>query len=517
MFANSTLTDRIVSSLKERDILVKVDAIESALDDPSTGQSTAEWVSKHLESDTLLSREELTLYTKLESSGALQAILLDPDLGATRPFLEDDIRTAIAALETSTAAVKKQTQTLSAQCEKIRSHLRRQESLDQDRTRDIARLRKKHEAERQNTTVTANELSDELEASFRTATDQTGAENRRILSLLSTRLKQDDKTLASLEESAAGIKSTGNNASTVKRAAHLSAMLADHTSEEIHYRLDRLYLEAVQESSPAPHNLTTMNVSITALEEELGSLYSEIEILAEMTTKQRFHEPILREIHNEHNQLHAASQQKMEQMLDILIGMTLSKRAFKSQIADRESSCELMEQFAILYQNEVTSQLVAQPPSRRESLRRRSLQAGVFLAATRHPDSIPEQPILENLLRRIGLSSGSVLRPRAEDGGAHELHEKRAYMVEALVNLGAVADSPITAHLTPSDNTSSLLASSLLANSNFETSLRDSGQEEALLSLEAELASLQKGVQGLDLEVLHRRNQTQDRLLERWG
>lgn len=204
-------------------------------------------------------------------------------------------------------------------------------------------------------------------------------------------------------------------------------------------------------------------------------------------------------------------------MLDILIGMTLSKQVLKSQIADRESSCELMEQFATLYQKEVTSHLVAQPPSRRESLRRRSLQAGVFLAATRHPDSVPEQPILENLLRRIGVSSGSVLRPRAEDGGAHGLHEKRAYMAETLVNLGRVVDSPITAHLTPSDNTSSLLASSLLADSNFETSLRDPGQEKALLSLEVELASLQKGVQGLNIEVLHRRDQTLDRLLERWG
>lgn len=102
----------------------------------------------------MVGREKLILetrYTKLENSGALQPILREPNLNATRPFLEDDIRNAIKSLEASTAAVQKQSATLSYQCDSLKKQLRRQESLDQDRTRDIARLRKKHEAGRQNT------------------------------------------------------------------------------------------------------------------------------------------------------------------------------------------------------------------------------------------------------------------------------------------------------------------------------------------------------------------------------
>jgi hypothetical protein len=57
-----TLTDEILATLKERDLLTKRDVIESALTDPATGQSTEEWVSKHLNKSTLLSREELVLY-----------------------------------------------------------------------------------------------------------------------------------------------------------------------------------------------------------------------------------------------------------------------------------------------------------------------------------------------------------------------------------------------------------------------------------------------------------------------
>jgi hypothetical protein len=56
------LTDEILTTLKERDLLTKRDVIESALTDGSTGEKTEEWVSKHLNPNTLLSREELVLY-----------------------------------------------------------------------------------------------------------------------------------------------------------------------------------------------------------------------------------------------------------------------------------------------------------------------------------------------------------------------------------------------------------------------------------------------------------------------
>lgn len=88
-------------------------------------------------------------------------------------------------------------------------------------------------------------------------------------------------------------------------------MLADSTAEEIRYRLDRLYLEAIQSNGQGT-NAKVEDDALVALEEELESLYPEIEILAEISTKQQFYEPILREIHNEHSQLRADSQQKLE-------------------------------------------------------------------------------------------------------------------------------------------------------------------------------------------------------------
>jgi hypothetical protein len=54
-----TLTDSILSILKERNILAKRDAIEFAFDGAS---GDSEWAVKHLRPDTLLSKEELALY-----------------------------------------------------------------------------------------------------------------------------------------------------------------------------------------------------------------------------------------------------------------------------------------------------------------------------------------------------------------------------------------------------------------------------------------------------------------------
>lgn len=198
--------------------------------------------------------------------------------------------------------------------------------------------------------------------------------------------------------------------------------------------------------------------------------------------------------------------------------MTTSKQTLTQHLHDRESSCELLEQLATLYQTEVGNPLITQPPSRRESLRRRSMQASLLLAPPRtNPSPIPEQPALESLLRRIGVPPESVIRPRAEDGGAQGLHEKRIQLSETLRALGMAVDVPLITQLAPADSALRLLGSGLHANSQYEVSLRDAELEGALAGLEGELGELQRGVRGLDLDVLHRRDKTRDRFLERWS
>lgn len=120
-----------------------------------------------------------------------------------------------------------------------------------------------------------------------------------------------------MESTISETKSSGNDASTVKRATYLSEALAEYNAREIHYRLDRLYLEGIQDED-VNHSQGTGNETVDSLEDELESLYPEIEILAQMATKQQFLEPILREIHEQHSHLRAASQLKLEHVCYVL-------------------------------------------------------------------------------------------------------------------------------------------------------------------------------------------------------
>lgn len=196
--------------------------------------------------------------------------------------------------------------------------------------------------------------------------------------------------------------------------------------------------------------------------------------------------------------------------------MTLEKQALTKHLDGRASSCGVLGQLAQLYQEEAGMIPDSQPPSRRESLRRRSMQPGTLLAAQK-VEGVAKQPALENLLRRVGVAPEPVLRSCLKGGGAHELFEKRIHMSENVRDLGSAVELPLMAQMTSSDGTVQLLDSSLHATSHFEASLRDPGQENALSGLQSELARLQKGVQGLKLDGLHQRDRAQQKFLERWS
>lgn len=196
----------------------------------------------------------------------------------------------------------------------------------------------------------------------------------------------------------------------------------------------------------------------------------------------------------------------------MLIEMTLSKQDLAKQLEVRESSSELLEQLAGLYQSEAGSE-PPQPSSRRESLRRRSLQPGLLLAP-RTPVAPPTaQPALEAVMRRVGLAPEAI----RGDRGTNDLHEKRRDMSLTLNSLAIAVDAPLLSHLVPLDRASQLLGSSLQTNSHYETSLRDPLEEKSLSGLEAELVRLQNGVQKLNMGVLHQRDGVQDSFIERWG
>lgn len=148
---------------------------------------------------------------------------------------------------------------------------------------------------------------------MKAGTESAAADRKKALSSIATRLKDDDRTLKILEKLASGIGSSEEDRVAGSRAAELTAKLAGYVAEEIHCRLDRLYMETIcagrngsVEGSEHEHE------PLDALEEELKSLYPEIGVLAEMSAKQQFSDPILSELQSRHNRLRLTSEKKLD-------------------------------------------------------------------------------------------------------------------------------------------------------------------------------------------------------------
>lgn len=150
---------------------------------------------------------------------------------------------------------------------------------------------------------------------LRDETEKVTTEGRSVLSLTAAKLRDDDKALGALERLASSLDSAGDSAAAVRRATELSATFEKYVTEEIHYRLDRLFLESMHDGhldSDASSGIGDEEDIITAFEGELESLYPEIEVLAEMSTRKQFSEPILRELQNHHDKLRVTSIGKLE-------------------------------------------------------------------------------------------------------------------------------------------------------------------------------------------------------------
>lgn len=98
-------------------------------------------------------------HSKLGGSGAIENLLRCSDINASRPFLEQDILTAIESLETSTSAIEKQTNILNLQWDNLGKQLRLQNDRKQARSRDSAQLRRKHELGRQNIAAAVSDVT----------------------------------------------------------------------------------------------------------------------------------------------------------------------------------------------------------------------------------------------------------------------------------------------------------------------------------------------------------------------
>ena len=146
--------------------------------------------------------------------------------------------------------------------------------------------------------------------------EKTTSGGKKELSRVTARCRDDDAVLADLERLASEADAAGDSGTAMRRTTELSALLAGYVIEEMQCRLDRLFLETITHNQPASDGPGSGEEErVSALEEELEYLYPEIGVLAEMSTRKQFGEPIIRELKKRHERSCAASHRKLEYVL----------------------------------------------------------------------------------------------------------------------------------------------------------------------------------------------------------
>lgn len=106
-------------------------------------------------------------------------------------------------------------------------------------------------------------------------------------------LKYDDKILARMNKLISEFPSNHENELERVRIQSLIARLAAFISDEIRCRLDRTYLEALNSSNASDVTGTVeLTPHETSLRTELGTLYTEIDAVAQMFVDRTFTTPL---------------------------------------------------------------------------------------------------------------------------------------------------------------------------------------------------------------------------------
>lgn len=105
-------------------------------------------------------------------------------------------------------------------------------------------------------------------------------------------LGEDDRLLSSLQKLAVDLDSESPaEEEAMQRVKDLCARLIKHTVEAARTRLDRVYLESVEDSESRSNHSSNGDPDVEALQEELESLYSEILPVAQISTEQQYLTP----------------------------------------------------------------------------------------------------------------------------------------------------------------------------------------------------------------------------------
>lgn len=216
-------------------------------------------------------------------------------MSTVQAFSDQEIRDAIEELHRSTEVINKQTETLRQQQDALSRLLSTSGKFGDARSDlEIKRLHK-WESDRKALNTTVELLSQSLDYRLAELQQQTKDGSDGVTQVVDDMLHSDDKLLSSLQKLGWELDTEDpEETESVTKLRDICARLIKFTVEYIRTRLDRIYLETLETFRTSGGGDRAAKEDITAQQEELEELYSEILPVAQMSVEQQWLEPSLR-------------------------------------------------------------------------------------------------------------------------------------------------------------------------------------------------------------------------------
>ncbi|KAI4725709.1 hypothetical protein E4T49_06562 [Aureobasidium sp. EXF-10728] len=285
--------NRLLAVLTERDIGLGYDDLAWLFDSHQTRDSMISWVHEYLSNTTLLSPEELDMHAYISQSN----FKFPSADGLPRPMQEPDFESAIDSLETSTAAIEKQTAILEAQ----RDALQKLRILNREPTSTASNSEEKRSTQARTKAqldLETNELTETIQQ--RVSVIRRHAESS--LNMLKTssqrQLDKDDRLLDGLRKVMFKLAPLESSEKQFPDFSTLSRTLVQLEAKIIKDRTNATYLETLgslaNEIDDFEHKTNGEAAhEAYALAEELESLITEVDSVLEMTISRRYRAPIV--------------------------------------------------------------------------------------------------------------------------------------------------------------------------------------------------------------------------------
>ncbi|KAI6262989.1 hypothetical protein MCOR07_005934 [Pyricularia oryzae] len=476
------------------------DALRSAF---SQGPEASEWVRRHLMSpETLLARDELDQYAALVKSGAADRLASELEhegrqsSSSSAPQLQQgprvvavgardaDLRTAIDELNRATAAVTRQTEALRQKHDAL-ERLFAQDARAADARAKAAAGRARHAAaEKRRLAAEAEGLAQTLGGRV---VDFEGRRNRGqgggLQQTIDGLLRSDDKLLASLQKLGWELEADDpDEQEGVVKARETCARLIKYTVETLRTKLDRLYLEALEEedgkvrsSADSQRRREVPKEEIEEMQAELEELYTEILPVAQMSVEQQFLEPAVQSLAGRSASNLTRSVEALDYIDACLNYLLHNMTALSSRVEDYKAHESATATLLSAAKAELSSQITTATPSkahgRTASLpaaaspirpRRANTTASILNSNSSGADHQDQEPALPTLLRTLALTLPD---DPSKDAAALSaaLHDRSAKAADMARNVQASFEGSVAAHVVDAATAVASLRDSVLA------------------------------------------------------